>query len=110
MSIRLAGYVNAKEFLPHIPHDQFPAAALAVAVYIEGGIRGSEVGSLMFGKNAAKELLRLAIPRRVYGSEHIEYVASIFAKIVKRKNNIKGLKIIKEPQSLRHFSALLDYA
>lgn len=105
-----AVYVNAKEFLSHIPPDQFPAAALAVAVYIEGGIRGSEVGSLMFGKNAAKELLRLAIPRRVYGSEHIEYVASIFAKIVKRKNNIKGMKIIKEPQSLRHFSALLDYA
>ncbi|CAN0589806.1 unnamed protein product [Ectocarpus sp. 12 AP-2014] len=105
-----AVYVNAKEFLPHIPNDQFPAAALAVAAYIEGGIRGSEVGSLMFGKNATKELLRLAIPRRVYGSEHIEYVASIFAKIVKHKENIKGMKIIKEPQRLRHFSALLGYA
>jgi tyrosine phenol-lyase len=105
-----AVYVNAKEFLPHIPNDQFPAAALAVAAYIEGGIRGSEVGSLMFGKNATKELLRLAIPRRVYGSEHIEYVASIFTKIVKHKENIKGMKIIKEPQRLRHFSALLGYA
>ena len=105
-----AVYVNAKEFLPHIPRDQFPGVALAVEAYIEGGVRGSEIGSLMFGKNAAKELLRLAIPRRVYGSEHIEYVASTFAKIKKRKNDIKGMKIVREPRCLRHFSALLDYA
>lgn len=105
-----AVYVNAKEFLPHIPRDQFPGVALAVEAYIEGGVRGAEIGSLMFGKNAEKELLRLAIPRRVYGSEHIEHVASTFAKIKKRKNEIKGIKIVREPQCLRHFSALLDYA
>lgn len=105
-----AVYVNAKEFLPHIPRNQFPGVALAAEAYIEGGIRGSEIGSLMFGKNAKKELLRLAIPRRVYGSEHMEHVASTFAKVLKRKDDIKGMKIIKEPQCLRHFSALLDYA
>ena len=103
-------YVNAKDFLPHIPRDQSPGVASAVEAYIEGGVRGAEIGSLMFGKNAAKELLRLAIPRRVYGSEHIEHVASTFAKIKKHKDDIKGMKIVREPQCLRHFSALLDYA
>lgn len=105
-----AVYINAKELIPHIPSNQFPGVALGVELYIEGGIRAAEIGSLMFGKTASKELLRLAIPRRVYGREHIDHVAASFAKLIKNKDSIKGIKITKEPECLRHFSASLDYA
>lgn len=105
-------YVNAKEFLPHIIPTQFSGHALAVELYIQGGIRSCEIGSLMFGKNgktSQKELLRLAIPRRVYGKEHIDYVVGIFEKITKIKHKIKGMRIIEDTGSLRHFTAPLDY-
>lgn len=105
-------YVDAKEFLPHIISSQFPGHALAVELYIQGGIRSCEIGSLMFGKKGKtpqKELLRLAIPRRVYGKEHLDYVVSIFEKIAKIKHKIKGMKIIQDTGSLRHFTASLDY-
>ena len=105
-----AVYIDAKNFLPHIPSSNFPAIALAVALYIEGGVRTAEIGSLMLGKHAQKELLRLAIPRRFYSQEHIDYITTIFAQIIKNKDSIKGIKITEEPECLRHFSASLDYA
>ena len=110
-------YIDAELFLPHIEKKDFPAQALACQLYIEGGIRTSEIGTLMFGgtdlnTNKAKlanfELVRLAIPRRTYTQSHIDYVIEIIKSVYKRRNEIHGLKIIKEPQYLRHFSAQLE--
>jgi len=110
-----AVYIDAKEFLSHIPVDQYPAQALVGSLYIEGGIRSVEIGSLMFGKYddhgklipAAMELVRLAIPRRVYTQSHIDYVAEVIIEMIPRRNEIKGLKITEEPPMLRHFTAKL---
>tara|TARA_B100001250_G_C19381339_1_gene606351 strand:- start:13 stop:660 length:648 start_codon:yes stop_codon:yes gene_type:complete len=110
-------YIDAELFLPHIKKREFPAQALACELYIEGGIRTSEIGSLMFGssesdsdkeKLANFELVRLAIPRRTYTQSHIDYVIEIIEKVYDRRNDINGLKIIKEPKYLRHFSAQLQ--
>jgi len=109
-------YIDAKKFLPHIPVDQFPGQALACELYIEGGIRSSEIGSLMFGgKNEKKqpffathELVRLAIPRRTYTQSHIDYVIEVMKKIKYKSNKIKGLKIFYESKTLRHFTARLE--
>ncbi len=112
-----AVYVNAKEFLPHIPQHQFPGQALVVALYREAGIRAVEIGSLMFahpdpdtGKMAYPELelVRLAVPRRVYTSMHMKYVAESIAAIYENRDKIKGLRIVKEPPYLRHFTAQLE--
>jgi len=100
-------YIDAGLFLPHISKEQFPGQALACALYIKGGIRSSEIGSLMFGPNASHELVRLAIPRRTYTQSHIDYVIEIIKEVYDQRENIKGLKIIKEPKFLRHFSAKL---
>jgi tryptophanase len=109
-----AVYIDAKAMLPHIPVEQFPGQALACALYLEGGIRGVEIGSLMFGgidpqtgkeRFASMELLRLAIPRRVYTQSHIDYVIEVLSLVNKNKKDLRGLKIIKEPPFLRHFSA-----
>jgi tryptophanase len=110
-----AVYLDAKEFLPHIPFDQYPGQSLACALYLEGGIRSVEIGSLMFGKYdeagilipAALELVRLAIPRRVYTQSHLDYVAEVIIDVYKNKKNLKGLKIIEETPLLRHFTAKL---
>ena len=110
-----AVYIDAKEFLPHIPVCEYPGQALVCALYIEGGIRSVEIGSLMFGKYdqnrklvpAQMELVRLAIPRRVYTQSHIDYVAEVITEVCKKKNEIKGLKIIEEAPILRHFTAKL---
>jgi len=106
-------YVDAKEFLDHIPVEQFPGQSLVSELFIEGGIRSVEIGSVMFGKYDLKkqfipahmELVRLAIPRRVYTQSHIDYVAEVFIEIQKNKRNLKGFKIIEEPRFLRHFTA-----
>jgi len=111
-----AVYIDAKQFLPHIPVDQYPGQALIGALYIEGGVRGVEIGSLMFGKYDAEkklipsqmELVRLAIPRRVYTQSHIDYVAEVIIKVFNKRCEIKGLKIIEEAQILRHFTAKLQ--
>lgn len=111
-----AVYIDAKEFLSHIPVDQYPAQALVGALYIEGGIRSVEIGSLMFGKYddhhvlipSQMELVRLAIPRRVYTQSHIDYVAEVIIDLVPKKHEIKGLKIIEESPTLRHFTAKLE--
>lgn len=103
-------YINAGQMLKHIPYYQFPGQALAIAAYIEGGIRGVEVGSCMEGRDLARqnkkahqELLRLAIPRRVYAKEHLDYVIDIFAEIWKKRKRIRGVRFIYEAPILRHF-------
>jgi tryptophanase len=108
-----AVYIDAKEFLPHIPVDQYPGQALVAALYIGGGIRSVEIGSLMFGKYdvqgnlvpAQMELVRLAIPRRVYTQSHIDYVAEVIIQSFNKREEISGLKIIEEAPVLRHFTA-----
>lgn len=110
-------YINAKEFLSHIPPMNFPGQALACNLYLVGGIRASEIGSLMFGKNdpnnghfqpAKMELLRLALPRRVYTQSHIDYVIEVSENIAKDKGKIRGLKIVEAPPVLSHFTAKLE--
>jgi tryptophanase len=91
--------------LPHIPRRQFPAQALAVELYRHAGIRSVEIGSVMFGDQARHELLRLAIPRRVYTQSHIDYVIEAILEVSARKDAIRGLEIVEEPPFLRHFSA-----
>lgn len=108
-------YIDAKEFLPHIPVEQYPGQALVGALYVHGGIRSVEIGSLMFGKYdqqhklipAQLELVRLAIPRRVYTQSHIDYVAEVIIEVFQKKNEIKGLTIIEEAPMLRHFTVKL---
>jgi len=111
-----AVYIDAKEFLPHIPIDQYPGQALVCALYEEGGVRGVEIGSLMFGKydEAGKlipvqlELVRLAMPRRVYTQSHIDYVSEVIIDVFQRRKEISGLKIIEETLLLRHFTVALE--
>ena len=98
-------YIDAARMLPHIPKQQFPAQALAVELYRHAGIRSVEVGSVMFGANAQHELLRLAIPRRVYTQSHIDYVVEAILEVNARRERIRGLAIESEPPFLRHFSA-----
>lgn len=110
-----AVYLDAKAFLSHIPIDQYPGQALVGALYLEGGIRGVEIGSLMFGKYddngtlipAQMELVRLAIPRRVYTQSHIDYTAEVIIDVFQKRESIKGLKIIEEAPMLRHFTVKL---
>ena len=98
-------YIDAGRMLPHIPRGQFPAQALAVELYRHAGIRSVEIGSVMFGAAARHELLRLAIPRRVYTQSHIDYVVEAILEVNDRKDQIRGLCIVEEPPFLRHFSA-----
>jgi tyrosine phenol-lyase len=98
-------YIDAARMLPHIPRSEFPAQALAVELYRHAGIRSVEIGSVMFGDKARHELLRLAIPRRVYTQSHIDYVVEAILEVSERKENIRGLTIEEEPPFLRHFSA-----
>ncbi len=107
-----AVYVDARRLLPHIPPLQYPGQSLAVALYEVGGIRGVEIGSVMFGRRpdgseeaARMELVRLAIPRRVYTQSHIDYVIECFEEIVRRKDELPGYRITREPPQLRHFTA-----
>ena len=98
-------YIDAGRMLPHIPRHQFPAQALAVELYRHAGIRSVEIGSVMFAEHAKHELLRLAIPRRVYTQSHIDYVVEAILEINERKDRLRGLEIVWEPRFLRHFSA-----
>lgn len=108
-----AVYIDAKTMLPHIPPHQFPGQALVCALYLEGGIRGVEIGSFMFGKQdaqgnpipAAMELVRLAVPRRVYTQSHIDYVIEVIELVHAGREKLRGYKIVRQPPFLRHFSA-----
>ncbi|MES3630900.1 MAG: tryptophanase [Longimonas sp.] len=107
-----AVYVDADALLPHLPPLQYPGQSLAVALYLTGGIRGCEIGSVMFGrqpdgseKPASMELVRLAIPRRVYTQSHVDYVIECFEDIVERADTLPGYAITHEPKRLRHFTA-----
>jgi tryptophanase len=97
-------YIDAARMLPHIPRNQFPAQALAVELYRHAGIRSVEIGSVMFGEHAQNELLRLAIPRRVYTQSHIDYVVEAILEVNDKKAALRGYEIVSQPQFLRHFS------
>jgi len=101
-------YIDANAFLPHVPVDQFPGVALATELYLEGGIRSVEIGSLMFAGAAQMELVRLAIPRRVYTQSHIDYVVEIVLRVWERRSRIKGMRLTYEAPFLRHFTAHLE--
>jgi len=107
-------FIDAKKMLGHIPALQYPAQSLAVALYIQGGIRGVEIGSFMFGrqpdgteKPAAMELVRLAMPRRVYTQAQADYIVEVFEELINNISDIPGLEVTWEPGSLRHFTAQL---
>lgn len=109
-------YIDAKRFLPNIPAEQFPGQSIVVELYVEGGIRAVEIGSVMFGKYDGKgnlipppmELVRLAIPRRVYTQSHIDYVIEVIIDVFKNRHKLKGYKIIYEAPMLRHFTARFE--
>ncbi|MEZ0394967.1 MAG: tryptophanase [Anaerolineales bacterium] len=107
-------YIDAGSLLPHIPHAEFPGVSLANALYLEGGIRGCEIGSVMFAHPDPEtgemvypklELVRLAIPRRVYTRSHFDYIAEIVGKIAARREELRGYKFTYAPELLRHFTA-----
>ena len=103
-----AVYIDARAFLPHVPPAHFPAVALANELYLEGGIRSVEIGTLMFGASAKMDLVRLAIPRRVYTQSHIDYVVEIILEVWKKREQIHGMKLSYEAPFLRHFTAKLE--
>jgi len=108
-----AVYLDAKRFLPHIPQDRYPAQALTCALYLEGGIRGVEIGGLMFGSEGRwpeLELVRLAVPRRVYTRSHLDYVAEVCGKLHRERDRITGLRLTYAAPVLRHFTARLEPA
>ncbi|MFH0735533.1 MAG: tryptophanase [bacterium] len=106
-------YIDAKGFLPNVPADQYPGQAIVCSLYIEGGIRSVEIGSVMFGKygqdgkliSPAMELVRLAIPRRVYTQSHIDFVAEVIIDVFNKRDTLKGYQITYEAPMLRHFTA-----
>jgi tryptophanase len=111
-----AVYLDAAAFLPHVPAREFPGQALACALYLEGGIRACEIGSVMFGRTdeaggfqpAMLEMVRLAIPRRVYTQSHMDYVVECIGEVFARRAAIKGVRIAWEPPILRHFTARFE--
>ena len=105
-------YIDAKAMLPHIPQIEYPAWALSLVLYLEGGVRSVEIGSVMFGhqpdgseKPSAMELVRLAFPRRVYTQSHVDYLAEVLLYVNSMKERIRGVKIVDASLTLRHFSA-----
>jgi tryptophanase len=110
-------YIDAKAFLPHIPPEQYPGQALACELYLCGGIRSCEIGSVMFGKTdpetgqfepAKLEMVRLAIPRRVYTKSHMDYVIDCVESVFQKRDKIRGMRITYEPPVLRHFTAKFE--
>ena len=112
-----AVYLAARRLLPHIPWNEYPAWALSLVLYIEGGIRSVEIGSVMFGrqpdgseKPAAMELVRMAFPRRVYTQSHVDYLAEVLDYIKDLAPRIRGVRMVEEPPVLRHFTARFEPA
>jgi len=102
-------YLDARAFLPDIPSSEFPGMALAAELYLEGGVRSVEIGTLMFGTAAQMDLVRLAIPRRVYTQSHIDYVVEVILEVWANRENIRGMRLTYEAPFLRHFTAHLEY-
>jgi tryptophanase len=111
-------YIDAKTLLPHIPPNKYPGQALSAELYLAGGIRTVEIGSVMFGKVDAKtkketpaemELVRLALPRRTHTQSHIDYVLEVAKDVYKNRENIKGMKITEQRKFLRHFTAKFEF-
>jgi len=112
-----AVYLDAKAFLPQVPPMQYPGQARACALYLEGGIRSCEIGSVMFGRSdpqtgafqpALLELVRLAIPRRVYTPSHMDYVVECVGEVFANRDKLRGVRIVREPPILRHFTAIFE--
>jgi tryptophanase len=110
-----AVYIDARSLLPHVPPLQYPGIALVNALYVEAGIRGVEIGTVMFGrqhdgseKAPAMDLVRLAIPRRVYTQSHIDYVAEAVIGVAAMKQQLRGYRMTKAPAVLRHFTAVFE--
>jgi tryptophanase len=110
-----AVYLDAAALLPHIPPLEYPGQALSIALYREGGIRGCEIGTVMFGMHpdgteapAAMELVRLAIPRRVYTQSHIDYVIEVVRAVASNSGELRGYRIAEQPAQLRHFTARFE--
>jgi tryptophanase len=101
-------YLDARAFLPHIPISEFPGVALTCELYLEGGIRSVEIGSLMFDKSAKMDLVRLAIPRRTYTQSHIDYVIEVLLEVWQRREQVTGLRLDYQAPFLRHFTARLS--
>lgn len=108
-TVRPAGghaiFIDAAAFCPHLPRSAFPGQSVACGLYLEGGIRACEIGSVMFGSAATMELVRLAIPRRTYTQSHIDYVAEVAADLKRRAAELPGYRIVEAPPALRHFTA-----
>jgi tryptophanase len=112
-----AVYIDAAAFCPHIPPQQYPGQALVCALYRHAGIRAVEIGSVMFGQTdpdtgesvpPPMELVRLAVPRRVYTQSHIDYVIEATAEVFQQRDRLRGLRIVEEPAALRHFTAKFE--
>ena len=110
-----AVYLDARELLPHLPPLEYPGQVLAVALYETGGVRGCEIGTVMFGRRpdgneepASLDLVRLAIPRRTYTQSHIDYVGEVCANVAQHRAELRGLRLTYEPAALRHFTARFE--
>ncbi|HET8660705.1 MAG TPA: tryptophanase [Micromonosporaceae bacterium] len=108
-------FIDAREMLPHIPPQRYPGQALACALYVEGGVRSCEIGTVMFGRRpdgterlAPMDLVRLAIPRRTYTQSHIDYVIEVVERVARRAGTVPGMRITYEPRQLRHFTATFE--
>jgi tryptophanase len=107
-----AVYLDARALLPHIAPLEYPGQSLAIALYQMGGVRGCEIGTVMFGQQpdgseipAAMDLVRLAIPRRTYTQSHIDYVIEVCLAVGEQASTLGGYKIVEQPKALRHFTA-----
>lgn len=112
-----AVYIDAAKFLPHLEPRELPGQALVCALYLEAGIRACEIGTLMFGRRDLQsgaetthsaELVRLALPRRVYSQSHYDYVIEAVCNVFDRRSFLKSLRIVQQPECLRHFSARME--
>jgi tyrosine phenol-lyase len=111
-------YLDARAFASHIPPEEFPGQAIACALYLQGGVRACEIGSVMFGKTDPKsgkhvapplELVRLAFPRRVYTQSHFDYVIEVIREVYQERKGLRGMRITYEPPALRHFTARYEF-
>jgi tryptophanase len=110
-----AVFINARMMLPHIDPLAYPGQALACALYLEGGVRSCEIGTVMFGLHpdstetpAAMDLVRLAIPRRTYTQSHTDYVIEVVERVACQASGLPGMRIISQPSRLRHFTARFE--